>query len=194
MVRKEAHILRGTRVDFEPTAGKRIHGEESSPLTCLLFGNPGAREMPRRGTTSAIAMRWQSKAQHAHSMTGPSLGFSAFVCTTGRSLDPVHLSSAHATPGFSQDKPCAALRVNAVCQARPRATLRSQDRENGRRKKVAAFVLRGKDDSAVLPVRWWFAEVDKQRQASNKPAKRTSKKVAGASERWPSSNVFSRAT
>lgn len=36
-----------------------------------------------------------------------------------------------------------------------------------------------------------IAEVSRRRQASNKPAKRTSKKVAGASERWPSSVSYS---
>lgn len=36
-----------------------------------------------------------------------------------------------------------------------------------------------------------IAEIRRRRQASNKPAKRTSKKVAGASERWPSSARFS---
>lgn len=36
-----------------------------------------------------------------------------------------------------------------------------------------------------------IAKVSRRRQASNKPAKRTSKKVAGASERWPSSVSYS---
>jgi len=39
----------------------------------------------------------------------------------------------------------------------------------------------------VLVRRGYVAEVGRRRLASNKPAKRTSKKVAGASERWPSS-------
>jgi len=46
----------------------------------------------------------------------------------------------------------------------------------------------------VLPVSRVIAETNRRHLASNKLAKRTSKKVAGACERWPSWSLFSGAT
>lgn len=46
----------------------------------------------------------------------------------------------------------------------------------------------------VLPVSRVIAETNRRHPASNKLAKRTSKKVAGACERWPSWSLFLGAT
>lgn len=46
----------------------------------------------------------------------------------------------------------------------------------------------------VMPVSRVIAETNRRHLASNKLAKRTSKKVAGACERWPSWSLFSGAT
>jgi hypothetical protein len=62
--------------------------------------------------------------------------------------------------------------------------------EEGRGPRLAGI----RELDRVMPASRVIAETNRRHLASNKLAKRTSKKVAGACERWPSRSLFLGAT
>jgi hypothetical protein len=137
---------------------------------------PTRRTHPKDALTSRrIDGKWW-RVLHSVSRPLPSL---PLHCGRGGRIDVVNLAQAR------QIGAGAAITSWAWLAPRGRSPFGERpSREVGRRLRPPS----SEDPSleGVLVRRNVVAEVDRRRLASNKPAKRTSKKVAGASERWPS--------
>lgn len=141
-------------------------------------------------------------------MTGPSLGPPTFApcaghlpgrtcCIARVKPSAVHVggigrpvTSASGAGGENADGvACSKARRLHARRSLPkgRSALR---REEGRGPRLAGI----RELQRVMPASRVIAETNRRHLASNKLAKRTSKKVAGACERWPSWSLFSGAT
>lgn len=145
---------------------------------------------------------------HTSTVTGPSLGPPTFASFAGHwpgricCIARVKPSAVHvggigkpvtSASGAGGENVGGAADLEGASPARTASLPQGRStvpREVGRGPRLAG--IRKLD--RVMPVSRVIAETNRRHPASNKLAKRTSKKVAGACERWPSWSLFSGAT
>jgi len=198
----ESVTLRGEAPEGEPCLACCSRRRNSNGVAWSPCQRPqGVRSVPRRGTSvchrHAMATRVVSKPL---AVTGPSLGAPTFASFAGQlpgrpgGIARVKSSGSRAVAsrcGELEGKTSAgsagskARRLHARCTLpQGRSALRTEESRGSRPAGIHGF-------DRVSPVSRVIAETNRRRLASNKLAKRTSKKVAGACERWPSWTLFS---